>query len=498
MALKIIYKIKNLEYGGSVIMVLVFAGIFVMAVGSLLQFVLQQSISGRGKVAREQALQIAEAGLEYYKWYLAHNPNQDSEMRTVEYKDPQSGTRIGEFIINSTANKQCGDIMNRDITVTGKADMDIRFTRTIGARYMNPSVANYSYIFNSGVWMGSGSNTIGPLHSNQGIRMDGAHNTVVSSAVSTWTCDSTFGCSPTQLKPGVWGEGGTPSLWQYPRNVIDFSQMNIDFADMKTKAQNGGRYFPSVSNGAGNKGYRIVFKSNGTFDIYRVDSATYNWGWQNGFMVTRDYHTITSETFIGNYTVPSSCSLIFVEDQVWVEGVVSGKVALVAADLVNNYNPDIILHNNLVKAGGAKNNGITVIAENNILISAQSPEDLNIEAILVTPNGRIGRNHYVETPGHYYASTDGYVYDFMYMSGVGNKQDLGTYTINGTSVSNERVGLAWTYGIYKGSWWSYTYEIQTSGFANRINSYERALALDPPPFAPSASLVPYYISWQEQ
>ncbi len=488
------YKNVNLHNGGAIIMVLVFSAVFAMTVGALSQFVLQQNVLGRGKVAKEQAIQIAEAGIEYYKWRLAHNPDKDSETVTVEYKDPDTGDKIGEFTIISNVNKQCGVVMHRDIDSTGVSYLDTRFERTVSARYMLPSVANYSAILNAGVWYGSSSNVIGPIHSNEGIRMDGVHNSTVSSAVPFWTCDYDFGCNPAQTKDGVWGLGGNPALWKYPDGAINFTQMNIDFADLKVRAQNSGRYFPSVSNGAGNKGYRIVFKSDGTFDMYRVDNAQYNWGWESGWRVEKNYHTIVSETFMGNYTIPNDCALIFVEDQTWVEGSISGKIALVAADVDRAYDPDIILHNNLVQATGAPNDGLTMISERNILISAKSAEDLTIEAIMVTPNGKIGRNHYVETPGYYYADA-GNGLQFIYMNGVGNKQDLNSYTFNGTIVSDERSGLKWTYSVYK---YGYGYDIQISGFVNRNASYERVLALDPPPFAPSVSTVPYYSAWRER
>jgi len=173
---------------------------------------------------------------------------------------------------------------------------------------------------------------------------------------------------------------------------------------------------------------------------------------------------------------------------------VSGKVSLVAADLVHSYNPDVILHNNLTKAGGAANDGLTVISEHDILISAQSPENLTVNGIFSAPNGKLGRNHYVEYANYYWHNA------WIYMSGVGSKQDLGIYTVNGTTVSTERVGTSWTYGIYKSVWYwpYYAYEVQTSGFTSGVNSYERALALDPPPFTPSASLVPFYSAWQEK
>ena len=37
---------------------------------------------------------------------------------------------------------------------------------------------------------------------------------------------------------------------------------------------------------------------------------------------------IANETFLGNYAIPGSCSVIFVEDRAWVEGVVKGKVTV--------------------------------------------------------------------------------------------------------------------------------------------------------------------------
>ncbi len=485
----------KVQKGGAIIMVLVFAGVFVVAVGSLMQFVLQQSISGRAKLAYEESLQIAEAGLEYYKWLLANNPDSEWE-GTLDYKDPQSGTKVGQFTIEVDVNKQCDVIMSRDITVTGVPERDTNYARKVSARYMLPSVANYSYLIDASVWAGSSRTIIGPYYSSGGIRMDANHNSLVVSGVNSWSCDASFGCNPTTTKDGVWGIGSDPTLWQYPKTLTNFNNINPDFANLKTRAVSNGRFFPSVSGGAGDRGYHIIFKSNGTFDMYRVDGATYNWGWGDGGIAHKDYHTITSETFLGNYTVPPTCSLIYVEDQLWLEGVVNGKIALVVADTVNSgYDPDIVLNNNLTYNTGAGIDGITAMAENDIEISAKSPEDLTISGIFVAPSGRFGRYHYVENPGYYWDFGTG---AWIYAPGVGTSQDLGTLTINGTIVSSERTGTAWSYGLYKQYLWWYIYIEEDSGFANRINSYQRVLASDPPPFTPASSTVPYFINWQEK
>jgi hypothetical protein len=489
------YSKRGANQGGAIIMVLVFAGVFVMAVGSLLQFVLQQSVSGRGKIAYEESMQIAEAGLEYYKWLLANNPSSQWQ-GTMEYKDPQSGLRIGEFNISTIVNQQCGEIMSRDITVVGIPDRDTNYNRTVSARYMLPSVANYSYLIDESVWAGSTRTIIGPYYSSGGIRMDATHNSLVTSGVSSWSCDPSFGCNPTETKDGVWGIGSDPTLWQYPKTLTDFNNINPNFADLKNKAVSSGRFFGSVSGGVGDSGYHIIFKSDGTFDMYRVDSASYNWGWGNGGVAHRDYHTIDSETFLGNYTIPSTCSLIYVEDQLWLEGVVSGKVALVVADTVNSgYNPDVVLHNNLTYNTAAGNDGITVISEGDIEISAKSPEDLTVSGIFVAPNGRFGRYHYVENAGNYW---DFGTSSWIYAPGVGESQDLGTFTLNGTVVSSQRTGTAWGYGLYMQYLWWYVYIEEDSGFTTRVNSYERVLAADPPPFTPASDTVPYLINWREK
>ncbi len=483
------------QKGGAIIMVLVFAGIFIIAVGSLLKFVLQQSVSGRGKIAYTESMQIAEAGLEYYKWLLANNPQSQWE-GTIEYKDPKSNIRIGEFSISVDVNEQCGDIMSRDITVVGTPDRDTRYNRTITARYMLPSVANYSYLIDESVWAGSSRSIIGPYYSSGGIRMDANHNSLVTSGVNAWSCDATFGCSPTTTKNGVWGTGSDPTLWQYPKIITDFNNINPNFSDLKNKALASGRFFASISGGTLGKGYHIIFKSDGTFDMYRVDSSNYNWGWGKGGIAHKDYHTITSETFLGNYSIPGTCSLIYVEDQLWIEGVVKGKVAIVAADTINNgYNPDVILHNNLTYQTDATVDGITVLSEGNIEISAKSPENLTVSGIFVAPSGRFGRDHYVENSGYYW---DFGTSNWIYVPGVGVSQDLGTFTLNGTVVSKKRTGTAWSYGLYKQYLWWYIYIEEDSGFSSRINSYQRVHALDPPPFTPSSSTVPYLINWKEQ
>ena len=245
---------------------------------------------------------------------------------------------------------------------------------------MEPSVAGYSYLLNSNVHAGSDRNITGPYFSNGGIEMDGTNNSTVSSAVSSWVCNSTYGCSPTQNNaPGVLGSGSGSALWQYPVSSIDFDGHNVGLSNLKTYAKNdGGLYFPPAGSGTANenqRGYHLIFDSNGTVDVYKVTSTTPVLRLFEPAIGAGDT-TSSHQTYLGNYTVPPTCAVIFVEDRAWVEGIVKGKVTVAAADFINSNNTTQtrICSGNIYYSGVRRHAGLTVIAAGNVLIPLNSPE----------------------------------------------------------------------------------------------------------------------------
>jgi hypothetical protein len=467
---------KLRQRGITVVLVLVFAAVFGMSVIALTGFIFAQTQLGRSKEVREQALATAEAGLQYYHWFLAHYPN-DLEDGTGApgpyvhtYADPE-GDDIGNFSLDIEGNAACGEVQSIDITSTGTVDKDPRFTRTIFGRHARPSVAEYAYIIGTDVWAGADRNITGPYHSNGGIRMDGTNNSLVTSALASWYCTSSFGCNPSQTVGGVFGDGPGDILWQYPESEISFTDMASDFSDMKTYAQNGGIYLEPYGTTeiqyqgywTAVDGYHLVFLSDGTVDIYEVTDTKLVWGYQSGIGDRPHYHIIEDENFVERRTIPADCPLIFVEDKVWIEGTVKGKVTVIAADLVSgSYDPDVILRDDINYSTQVGTDGLTVIAENAVLIPPQSPDNLYLQGIFIAQGDRFGRAHY---------SSD-------------KKSQL---TIRGTIVSKERVGTRWTCG---GSY--------CSGYANRDNSYDRLQTTNPPPFTPSYTTTPRYILWSEE
>jgi len=465
------------ERGAMTMFVLVFMGILTVIVGAMSSYVFEQSRVGRAKYAREQAFQIAEAGLEYYRWFLAHNPGDltDGTGSTGPYEhdvtDPEGGD-VGTFSLSIDGNASCGEVQSIDIASEGRSDAAPQYRRTLSARYARPSVAEFAYIINSSVWAGADRTIVGPYHANGGIRMDGTNNSTVTSAVSTWTCTSSFGCNPSEEKPGIFGEGSGSSLWEYPVPQVDFEAIGVDFSDLSNLAQAQGLRF-ATAGGQDRRGYHLILRADNTVDVYRVTNTKAVWSihiddneWHE------DYHTILKETYVGRYTIPSDCAIIFVQDKVWLEGVVGGKVAVVAAHPGNPYNPDIIINGNISYANLDGSSGLVAIAENSILIPLEVPDDLSVRGIFVAQEGYFGRNLYV-----------------CWYSPYDQRQTL---TMHGSVISNQRVGTKWGYsgaGCGSGQW---------SGFNIRNSSYDRLLALDPPPFTPSASPDERFILWREE
>ncbi|MEZ4200184.1 MAG: hypothetical protein R3B69_01090 [Candidatus Paceibacterota bacterium] len=455
---------------------MIFGAVFFLIFTAFMGFVINQKQVQDIKRNEEQALSIAEAGLNYYKWYLAHNPNDVTNGTTtpgpyvIPYADPESDD-IGEFSLAISSSTACGDIIAIDIESTGSTYEDPDRDRTIYARYAKPTVAEYSYVINSNVWAGDDRTIIGPYHSNGIVRMDGTNNSTVSSGQEDWVCDDSIPCDPysagTTLD-GVYGDGPNYDLWETGVAPVSFAGITVDLANMKTKAQADGRHFDD----SGDYGYLIDFNSNDTFNIYRVTGTQSYQGYttEDGWEYERHVITNTSEVAGSPFSIPSECSLIFVEDKVWLRGEVSTKVTLAAADVDTiGVDPQIIIDGNITYTGA--NAGLLAIAEEDVLVGVDVPNDMEINGIFIAQNGRFGRNHYdLSLP----ASLDAYRY-------------RNSLTINGTIVSNGRVGTKWTSG---GSW--------SSGFNTRYNSYDRDMVTDPPPLTPEVSDTYQFIEWREE
>lgn len=456
--------------------VLVFGVIFLIMLGGLLSFVLFQLRQSTEKVAWNEAIHVAEAGINYYRWCLNHDAEATCDTEK-DYFDP-AGNQVGHFSLESTSTVSCGQTIQRRITSEGWTTNFPTVKRKISVLYGRESVAKYSYILNDNVWIGSDHEIRGPYQSNGGIRMDGENQSLVSSANETWICTSSFGCSscPTSagcyvqssncICPGVFTTtaNSNPDLFSYPVPPFDFAGITVDLAQMKNAAQSSGVYLqPSVNINPQAKGYHIKFKNNGTFEAWIITglSSTYAYSLEEDWHY--DYFTISSEYLYSTSSVPSVCSAIFVEDNIWPEGEVKGKTVIASANLISpTIDTDVVLLGNIDYTALDGSDGLALVAERNVLIGPQSPQQMELRGIFVAQKGRFSRNHY---PGNI-------------------REKLEIY---GSIISNGRVGTQWTSG---GS--------IVSGYSKRESYFDANLIYAPPPFVPYINPEFSIVNWTEE
>jgi hypothetical protein len=480
---------SSVSRGYFTLLVLVFASVFFTLLSALTGFVFMEKRAQIVQEQREQAFHIAEAGLEYYRWHLAHWPTdiRDGTSGNGPYvhdvPDPEGAT-LGNFALSFVSTQACGTSTNLIISSVGRAAAAPQFQRTLKATYAWPTVADYAYVVNSNVWVGADRVINGPYHSNGGVRMDGTHNATVSSGVSTWLCTSTLGCSPNQTKPGVFGIGGPQSLWKFPAPPIDFQGIITDIVALKEYARNnGGIYFGQAGGESNRHGYHMTFNGDGTFTVKNVKDTTRVWGYTVDGGWQYEYPVIEDERDSATYPIPPTCQVIFFNDRVWIDGVVSGKVTVAAAALQQpNYGADVILNGDITYKDGSAVDGLTVIAEHSIIVGLKTPDTMNINGIFIAQQGHFGRNHYC---------TD--ECDSAHNGNEGVPANLDPYvrrsTLNtlGTVVSNRSTGTKWTSG-----------GVFVSGYNQRNDSYDRRLAKSPPPFTPRTSDDLVFVDWREQ
>ncbi len=486
--MKFFYTKKN--KGSLMIQAIVFGSIAVVMIGALISWAGVNIKAGKVSMYREQALQIAEAGVDYYRWHLAHAPNdfQDGTGLPGPYIHDfhnKDGIKIGEYSLEIIPPPVGSTLVV--IRSTGTIIEDPTVSRTIETRLAIPSLARYAIASNSDIRFGEGTEVFGPIHSNGGIRFDGiAHNLVTSSREDYNDPDHTggneFGVHTHVNPPPGSGVNNTfrpneappntipsrPDVFVagrlFPVPAIDFLGFTTDLAQIKSDAQSSGRYFGS----SGALGYRILLRTDDTFDLYRVNQLTSaggsctetTTGWGTWSIRT----TGGSQTFLANYAIPAN-GLIFVEDHVWVEGQInSARVTIAAGRFPDNATtrPNIMVNNNLLYTNYDGQDVISLIAQGNINTGLSSANNLRVDAALVAQNGRVGR--------------------YYYSSSCGTGYTRNSITLYGMIASNQRYGFAYTDG---------------TGYSQRDIIYDANLLYAPPPSFPLTSDQYQIVSWKE-
>lgn len=478
--------IKNSEFqkGQLLIQVLVFGAIAAYFISSLSFWVVTNIKAGRQAVHRELAMQIAEAGIDYYRWHLAHAPTdyQDGTGAPGPYVhnfQDKDGNVVGTFTLAITPPPVGSTLVT--INSTGRVTANPSVERSITTRLAKPSLARFAVLANATTRFGSGTEVFGPIHSNGGIRFDGLAHNIISSSVLNYDDPDHGGANEFGVHTHVFPQDPFPPASvpprtdvfeagrQFPVPAVDFAGITSNLAQMKTAAQTDGFYRAS----SGSLGYHVVLRTNDTFDLYRVTSTTNPPNGCTNFSNQPGWGTwsIGAQAPLGNYPLPIN-GIIFLEDNVWIDGQINtARVTVVAAVLPDNppSRKNIIINNDLLYTNYDGQDVIGLIAQNNINVGMISEDDLKIDAALIAQNGRVGRYYYSPSGGG--SSNRCAPYDVRQV-----------ITLWGMIGSNQRYGFGYVDG---------------NGYQIRNLNYDANLLYGPPPSFPLTSDQYAILSWEE-
>jgi hypothetical protein len=377
--------------GGILLMLLFVIFLFSVIMFPVINYTVTESKVLRSNQAKEQALQIAEAGINYYQWHLAHYPSDykdgtnNSGPYVHNYVDYDNQEVLGQYSLVITPPSTGSTIVT--ISSTGQTANDPSTQRTVTARYGIPSLALYSFISNSVIWIGPNETVNGQMQSNNGIRFDGTGNAPIGSAKSTYTCSTNQGNGCPAVKNGIWGSAiqAVKNFWQFPVPAVDFSSLTSNLASMKSLALSGGIYLPPSNS----NGYSLVFNSNGTVSVYKVTSLTSTpTGWDVNNVAHNEDIDYKNRSLQYTQNIPSN-GIIYIEDNTWVEGTVKGKVMVAAAKLPYSSStaPNIYIPNNIVYQAKDGTNVLGLLAQQDIIVTYNAPTNLEVDAALIAQNG---------------------------------------------------------------------------------------------------------------
>lgn len=479
--------IKNSQKGTLLIPIVIFSSVALVVIGGLVKWAQITIEANRQLIVREKAIQLAESGIDYYRWHLAHDQDdfQDGTGAAGPYVHQvhdKDNNLVGQFSLNITPPIIGSTRVRVESTGTPAGST---ISRRIRVEMAIPSLARYAVAANDQMRFGAGTEVFGPIHSNLGIRFDGLAHNAITSALSSYDDPDHVGNNEfavhTHVNPPP-GSGvndafrpleaspNTPTSRsdvfevgrRFPVPAVDFTGLTNNLASIKSSAQSSGRYFAA----SGMQGYQIILKTNDTFDIYRVNSQTNppssctNTSSQTGWGTW----SVNNRHFLGNYAIPAN-GLIFVEDNVWVEGAINGaRVTVASGRFPDNPStrPQLTVNNDLTYTNYDGTDVVALISQGNINVGLVSDTNLRIDAALVSQNGRVGR---------YYYENDCAPYNIR-----------NSLTLYGMIATNIRYGFAYTNG---------------TGYQTRNIIYDANLLYGPPPSFPLTSDQYEILSWEE-
>jgi type II secretory pathway pseudopilin PulG len=455
-----VMKRTSQQSGGYILLTVLVAAMILSTLGAIAaQALINNSRFTQFNVRQDKALQVAEAGINYYLWHLAHNPTDYTDGSTTTpptapygpyshtYYD-NNGTLVGTYSLYITPPTNGSTVTT--VKAIGTVP-NLTGGRTILAQLGQPSFANYALLSNAEVWFGATESSNGPVQSNIGVHFDGVNNGPVMAGQATYKTDGFHcnSCGAGSTHPGVWGTGGPTSQWQFPVPSVNFTSISANLQTLQTLAQSNGIYLGA----SGSKGYALTLRSDSTIDIYKVTNETFNGSTATGL----------TKTFIRNQAAPAN-GIVSVNDNVWVSGTNwPGRITIVAATLPSNSgtNRSINVIDNLTYAAKDGTAAIGLIAQKDVQVSDYAPSNIELDAAVLAQSGNVfvSSNAPVKSAITFYGS-------------------IADYSL-------------WTWGWVDGS------NVTTAGYPTTTTNFDTHLIYAPPPQYPTTGTYSI-LNWREQ
>ena len=508
-------------------------GLVVMTFVSILLTSIAMFVSSYVKISlqtssRDESFHVAEAGVSWYRWYLAHmtdgrtaqqiqsfwagtTPLGKDSPYEAEYRD-ESGP-VGRYRVTVTPPALGSTIVTA--TVTGWTYKYPAGTRTIRVRFRRPSWSEYSALANDNMRFGEGTEVYGKIHSNLGIRFDGWAHNIVSSSLSSYadpdhTGGNEFGVHTHVNTPPASGSTNSfrsaeappsaipsrPDVFiagrAFPVPTVDFNGVLADLNLMKTNAQSSSNYFDATG-----VGRQIFLNSNGTYDVYVVNAFDATTNGITSYLGTKNSNgtgaSCTTATVQSgppvqckdktsnptcycnpkNYKIPDN-GVIFVENNIWLDAKPSGTSF---QKLDKSYQGSTLMNGEMkttvVGANVSGGSNSSVFLGGSPLTYARSDGSV-ILGIIGQQDIEAMKNSqdHLEIDGALLAQSGR-----VGRANYGTSDIKNTITVNGAIATNQRYGFAWT-NSSTGQSWGYTYR-------NLI--FDNNLLYYPPPFFPTGT-----------
>lgn len=516
-------QFKQAQAGFALPMILAIIIAMVIIMAAVSDLVVSNISLVSSNIKSQKALNIAEAGINYYLWHLSHNGSDYKDGKTTPATpDPQLG--YGPYV-HTYLDDNGVDAGTYTLWISPQANSTVvtvrsigkvkgtNITRTVQAQLGAPSFASYAVVGDTALWFGANESADGPVHSNQGIRMDGASNDTVSSSNATYVPSFSLGGDGAS-HPGVWCHTSVTSPvncntrdksnWLYPATSVDFNQVNSSLCTIKKIAFAAEAATASLATGANpcsqlpttrtnsylpqrdssandSRGYLIQLNTNNTYDLYTVNNVNDTKPGYTNAMVMSSVAT--------NIAVPST-GVLFVEDNVWVRSnpTYSGRLTIAAGRLATTVNANISVADNLAYSTKNGSDAIGLVAEGSVYIAPFAPPStssftLEVDAAIIAQTGS------VQYPSNYTINKNQ-----CSRGWVNSNQQLNFY---GSVATRQIWTWSWQFGSDCGD---NVYDAATgyyiSGFKYNTTHYDYNLLYSPPPSYPTTGTY-NILSWRE-